>query len=362
MKIRFALAAIACGMFAAAASAQVTPAAGYTPPDDTPSYKVGATIFGDWTYQQSPKITDADKNNVTLSSFNIGRAYINVTGNLNHLIAFRITPDIARETGSGSSLNGSLNFRLKYAYAQLNLDDWTTKGSWARFGIQQTPYVDYTEGIYRYRFQGPIFVDREGFLSSSDGGVSGHWNFPGNFGDVHAGYYNGENYNKAETNNEKAFMVRGTVRPLPLGGVWKGLRLTGFVDVDHYVEGAKRQRQVGQISFEHPLVNVAAEVLRTKDETSVSVPQVDGRGYSVWATPKFGASGFEALLRRDELKPNTATDQKRKRDIVGLAYWMPNLQRVTAALLVDYDSLKQSGFTPARADDTRYGLKMLINF
>ena len=363
MKIRFALAAAVCGMFAAAAPAQVTPAAGYTPPDDTPSFKVGATIFADYSYQDSPSIADADKNTVNLSSFNVSRSYINVTGNLNHLIAFRITPDIARETGTGSSLSGSLNFRLKYAYAQLNLDDWTTKGSWARFGIQQTPYVDYTEGIYRYRFQGPIFLDREGFLSSSDAGVSGHWNFPGNYGDVHAGYYNGENYNKAETNDQKAVMIRGSVRPFPLGGALKGLRLTGFVDQDHYVSDAKRRRHVGQITFEHQLVNVGAEYLKGKDQNaSAALPVVDSKGYSIWATPRFGTSGFEALLRHDELEPNTSTDQKRKRDIVGIAYWVPNLQRVTAAIMLDYDSLKQSGFTPARPDTTLYGVKMLINF
>ena len=30
--------------------------------------------------------------------------------------------------------------------------------------------------------------------------------------------------------------------------------------------------------------------------------------------------------------------------------------------MLDYDSLKSTNFTPARADDTRYGLKMLITF
>lgn len=362
MKIRFVIAAALASAISAAAFGQVTPAAGITPPDDTPSFKVGSTIFTDYTYQQSPKIVDADKNTVALSSFNVSRAYINVTGNLSHLISFRITPDIARETGTGSSLNGSLTFRLKYAFAQLNLDDWTTKGSWARLGIQQTPYVDYTESIYRDRFQGPIFVDREGFLSSSDAGLSGHYNFPGNYGDVHAGFYNGETYNKAETNNEKAFMVRGTFRPLPLGGIWKGLRVTGFADEDHYVEGSKRQRHVAQVSFEHPLFTAAAEVLRATDQTLTSAAAVDAKGYSFWVTPRFGASGWEALLRRDELKPNTATAQKRTRDIVGLAYWLPNLNKVTAAVMLDYDSLKQSGFSTVRPNDTRYGLKALINF
>jgi hypothetical protein len=146
------------------AFAQVTPAAGYTPPDDTPSIRVGVTIYADYTYQQSPDATDADGNVINPSSFNVSRSYINVTGNLSHIIAFRVTPDVVRESGlitlgPGNTLsNDSLVFRIKYAYAQFNLDDWMTRGSWARFGIQQTPLLDYEEGIYRYRFQGTTFT------------------------------------------------------------------------------------------------------------------------------------------------------------------------------------------------------------
>src|SRR5437773_10739840 len=92
-------------LLATAAVAQVTPAAPYTPPDDTPKFNIGATIYGDYTYQDSPKITDADKNSVNFSSFNISRAYINVTGNLNHFLSYRITPDVSRETSTGPSLS-----------------------------------------------------------------------------------------------------------------------------------------------------------------------------------------------------------------------------------------------------------------
>src|SRR5581483_5067164 len=134
-------------LVSSSAFAQVTPAAGYTPPNDAPSFNVGATIFGDYTYQDSPETKDADGNTINPSSFNVSRAYINVLGTLNHLISFRITPDITRESGSGSSLNGSYTFRLKYAFGQLNLDDWTTHGSWLRFGLQQTPWIDYAEGV-----------------------------------------------------------------------------------------------------------------------------------------------------------------------------------------------------------------------
>src|SRR6266849_1735707 len=195
--IRVAIGALAFLLLAFPMLAQVTPAAGYTPPDDTPSVKVDGTIFADYTYVNSPKILDSDKNSVNASAFNLTRAYINVTGNIFHRASFRITPDITRETGTGSSLNGSLTFRLKYA-GQYNLDDWTTKGSWLRLGIQQTPWIDYDAGIYRYRFQGTTFADREGYITSSDAAFSGHWNFPGNYGDVHGGFYNGEGYNRVE--------------------------------------------------------------------------------------------------------------------------------------------------------------------
>lgn len=358
MNIRWVLAVAFCSLFPLMAVGQVTPAAGYTPPDDSPSFKVGATIFADYTYNQSPTTKDADGNTIHNSSFNISRAYINVLGNLNHFIAYRITPDITRESGAGSSLNGSLTFRLKYAFGQFNLDDWTTKGSWVRFGLQQTPFIDYNESIYRYRFQGTTFEDREGFFPSSDFGASAHWNFPGGYGDVQGGFYNGEGYNKAETNNEKAFQIRGSVRPLPLGGALKGLRLTGFVDEDHYLESAQRQRYVGQVTFEHPLINAGADYLRAKDRTSATKSSVTADGYTVWATPRLGTTGWEALLRHDELKPNKNSDQKRKRNIAGISYWFQQLHGVQSALMVDYDKTT----FPGKADDTRYGIKMLINY
>ena len=343
---------------------QVRPAAGSTPPDDTPSVKVGGVIFADYTYTESPEVKDADGNTINPSAFNLTRAYINVTGNINHRIAFRVTPDIVRDTDNGSSLLGSYAFRLKYAYGQFNLDDWTTKGTWLRFGLQQTPWIDYEETIYRYRFQGPVFVDREGFLTSSDYAFSGHYNFPGNYGDVHAGFYNGEGYNRIEPNNEKAFQVRASVRPFPLGGnALKGLRFAVFADEDHYVQDAKRQRFIANVTYEHALVNAGFDYLDAKDQTSAlnNTPEVNGKGYSIWATPKL-PDNFEILLRHDDLKPNDATDQKRKRDIIGLAYWLPSRSGLTSTIMLDYDSLKQDNYDPSRPDDTRYGIKVQLIF
>ena len=42
------------------ASAQVTPAPDYTPPDDTPSVRVGGTLFADYSYTLAPEAIDAE--------------------------------------------------------------------------------------------------------------------------------------------------------------------------------------------------------------------------------------------------------------------------------------------------------------
>jgi len=365
---RASIASIVLSFYAAAASAQVTPAAGYTPPDDTPSIKVGVTMYMDFTYQPDPQTIDADGNTINPSSFNVTRSYINITGNISHLVAFRITPDVTRESGlvtlgAGSTIsNDSLVFRIKYAFAQLNLDDWMTKGSWARFGIQQTPLLDFEEGIYRYRFQGTTFTEREGFYNSADAGASFHYNLPSNFGDVHVGIYNGDGYTKPDPNDQKAIQVRGTIRPFATNApILRGLRLTGFYFGDHYIKDAERTRAVGQVTFESTYLNAGFDAIKAHDQTSITRPDVPASGWSWWATPKTPA-GWEALLRYDHLKPNTAVDAVRSRTIAGVAYWFPHQGSVSAALLLDYDGQTFHNFTPALPKQSRLAVHGLINF
>ena len=359
--------------FASAASAQVTPAAGYTPPDDTPSVKVGVTLYTDFTYQQSPSVTDSDGNSINPSGFNVQRSYINITGNLNHIVSFRITPDVTRETGlislgAGNSVsNDSLVFRIKYAFGQVNLDDWMTKGSWLRFGIQQTPLLDYEEGIYRYRFQGTTFTEREGFYNSADAGVSFHTNLPKNYGEIHAGLYNGDGYAKPEQNDRHAFDIRGTLRPFAQGApVLRGLRVTGYYVADDYVKGAERSRAVGQVTFEHRYLNAGFDAIDAHDQTSILKADVEAKGWSLWLTPKApqeNGSSFELLLRYDHLAPNqTAADQTRQRTIAGVAYWFKPAGSVQSALLFDYDGQTFSYFVPAQQAQKKIAVHALINF
>ena len=368
---------VSLAISAATASAQVTPAAAITPPDDTPSIRVGLTLFPTYVFQTNPRTTDADGNLVKKNAFDVARSYINITGNVSHIVAFRLTPDITRESGllslgTGNSVSSdSLVFRIKYAYAQFNFDDWMTRGSWARIGIQQTPWVDFEEGIYRYRFQGTVFAERIPLptaMTSADAGASFHYNFPSNYGDLHVGIYNGENYQKVEVNDRKALEFRGTLRPFATGmPVLRGLRAHLVYYSDHYARGDERKRVMGNVTFEHQYLNAGFDYLSADDKTLATVTNASSQGYSVWATPRApmaNGSSWEGLLRYDHFTPNTATtlapvstspapgatvlnDQHQNRTIVGIAYWFPHQGNVSTAILFDYDEQSFKNITTA---------------
>jgi hypothetical protein len=374
-------------LYGVEAGAQVTPAAGYTPPDDTPRINLGMTLWPSYTYQTEPEVTDAAGNSVNRSSFDVGRAYINITGQLSHIVAFRITPDITRQSGmvAGTSVTSdSLVFRIKYAYGQFNLDDWMTRGSWVRMGIQQTPWVDFEEGIYRYRFQGTVFAERVPLptvMSSSDAGISFRYNFAQNYGDVHFGFYNGENYQRTETNNQKGFEFRGTARPFAAGmPVLRGLRAHLVYYNDAYVSDGERQRVMGNLTYEHKFLNAGFDYLDADDQALPTTLNIPANGYSVWFTPRYpmeNGSSWEALIRYDHWTPNTTdglappatapfpgstllSDQHQNRTIFGIAYWFPHQGNVSAAILIDYDA---QSFDNITAPETKaVSVHGLLNF
>ena len=366
----------ALALSAEPAIAQVTPAPDYIPPDDTPSVRVGGTLFADYTYTVAPLTTDAEGGRFHPNSFNVARAYINVTGQLHHLFAFRITPDIVRETGAGSSLNGRMTLNLKYGYAQVNLDDWLWRGTYVRAGMIQTPYVEFVENVYRYRFQGSVFVDREGYLPSSDYGVSFRTQVPRGFGEIVTGIYNGDGFSNADPNDQKALQVRGTYHPFPNANTARGIRVTAFYDADHYASDAERRRFTAMASFEHRNLNAALEYLDATDQETRSAAAVRSSGFSIWATPRVFVgpipiappagvvrATLEGLVRYDRLEPDHRNDSVKDRFIGGVAFW-PSLRSasVSAAILLDYEQVRYLRHPVPQPTEQRVAVHMLLNF
>jgi hypothetical protein len=371
--IALALATVA----AAGTSRAQAPAAPVAKPAETPRFTLGATIFTDFTYQRAPEVMGSDGKPVRKSEFEVRRAYVNLTGAAPTLFSFRITPDVAARqstTASGSglpsdfrvgnSLDGSLTVRLKYAYAQVSFDTLGPrgKGAWLRLGQQQTPYIDFMDGIYRYRFQGPHFAERQGLLSSSDVGVSGHFNLPREYGDVHLGLYNGETYSRAEVNGQKAFQARVSLRPFPKHTLARGLRVHGFYDHDSPLAGGARERVIAGSTFEHRRLNVGFDCIRARDRSSaLSAAAVRSAGCSVWLNPRL-TGGLEGLVRYDHFTPNRAVTANKTELIVGVAYWVPVLKAPQAAAVVaDYDAI-DFGSALGKPDERRFELKALLTF
>jgi hypothetical protein len=338
-----------------------------------PIAKLGGTIFAEYVYTQAPVDKDAAGNPIHRNAFEIRRAYLNVTGSISDVVSYRITPDVASRQATtasglpqgsnvGSNFDGSLTIRLKYAYGQMNFDRWSdTKGMWLRFGKQQTPYVDFIESVYRYRFEGSTFVDREGYLSSSDLGFSGRWVMPRQFGDLHLGFYNGETFARGETNDQKAFQLRATLRPLPGSAALKGLRLTGFADSDSPIEGGARNRLLGALTYEHRFAHGGFECLRSEDRATASAATTRAEGFSAWVTPR-SSFGLEGLLRFDSLRPNRDADARKERTIVGIAYWFKTLKSpLAAAVLAEYENVRYDAALN-KPEEKRFALKSLFNF
>jgi hypothetical protein len=362
----------------ALAFAQVTAGAGTAAGDDTQpaSARVGAVIFYDYTFQSSPKAIDAAGNTIKPNAFNVARTYLNITGNISHIVSYRITPDINSSrfsttgTGVSSNFNGSLVFRLKYGYAQLATTDWTGKWnqSYVRLGIQQTPIIDYEEGAYRYRFQGTLFTERDGGMSSSDAGVSYHSNLPNNYGDFHVGIYNGEGYSGSEPNDQKAYAVRFSVRPMPAGSAFaRGLRFTGYYLGDHYQKDFARNRAMFNVLLEQRRFNSGFDYLTRKDRAVGAASAIDSDGYSFFVTPFFKekGNGWEALIRYDSFRPDSGnfSNRRQNRTIAGLAYWFPHPGgNATAAILLDYEGIRYRNYATPPVKQDKVIVHGLISF
>jgi hypothetical protein len=161
-------------------------------------------------------------------------------------------------------------------------------------------------------------------------------------------------------------MIRGSVRPLPMHQTLRGLRVTGFYDHDAYVKNAEREREIVNVSYEHPWVNASWNYTWASDQTRTINPKLDSHGYSAWVTPKTPKGyGFEGLLRFDHLVQDQATsttEGERNRTIAGVAYWFQRQAPVSAAILLDYEQVDNDDYTPVRADERRWAVHMLINF
>lgn len=283
----------------------------------------GGVVFGEWLYQLNQ---GADSTH--FNEFSITRAYVNIRGKFDGGVSGRVTGDIYR------AANGSYNYRLKYAYV-----GWTPENSPITFlfGQVQTPWLDWNEGMWGYRMQGTMALDRNGYLSSSDIGLVMEGSFQNHLFDFYAGVYNGEGYHAAEGDRHKDVMARASVRLLESDDMSArgGLRLTLEGQLGAPTGGGRRNRAIGQVSYKSRLFTLATEIAATADSSTTSAaPELKGVVSSTFGVLNIPNSAVSLIGRVDLVNPNKDVSGDRRTEyIFGAAYRIgPNLR-----ILGDWD-------------------------
>jgi hypothetical protein len=261
-----------------------------------------------------------------------------------------------------------LVLRVKYGFIQMDNVGW--ERSWLRFGLHQTPWLDFEESINRYRVQGTMFSEREGLIpGSADFGASYFTPLPKGYGEIHSGVYNGEGFTQVEANKYKSFQGRLTVRPLPNRGAANGLRISGFYNAGWY-----RRAGLGDSGSRWPRTNSADSLVTLQKVKATENPltptglcaaiacrEFDRGGWSAFIEPRQGPTGWAGLARVDAYDADRLlANNSLRRVIVGGAYWlMWNTARVG---LVATNEQVRYGTAAARPNESRLLLQTHVEF
>ena len=341
------------------------PAARPTPAPAYPQIKLGGTGFISY---QGGKSSGSD-----YSKFVIKRAYLNLTAQISPYFWTRITPDVTQDATTGET-----KYRLKYAYGSFSLPQlgFLTR-PFVSFGMVQTPWFDFEEKINRYRMQDTLFLERAGLIASADVGVAlggllgGEMSadyqntvssaFPGRYGSVLVGIYNGGGYTASEQNTNKPLEGRLSLRPLP--DLVPGFQVSyfGVVGKGNTAAAPDWSLSSGTLSFESRWVNAATTLVTGRgnlagNAVSTHGAPLDRDGWSAFAEGK-PMSAWSVIGRYDYFKADKTTPSSvTKRAIVGVGYHMGRGND----LLLDYDRLRYEN--AAKPTDSRAQLTLQFNF
>jgi len=353
-------------------------------------FKIGATIFADYSYwsdydgatafidNQTKPSSTADNN---YNNFEVTRTYFNLLYTPNDAVSVRITPDIFRPLPATAvssaatttctvalkctttvtntlTTDQSLAIRLKYAYIELNklfANVKYIKNGKVTFGQTQQPLTDWEEGLTGHRYTYKMPMDFASGLSSTYVGVKARLPFELNgktYLDTDLGVFTNGSYSSTELSGTKQFMGRATVYPMGTRKERTGLGLTIFGDLGftnvapsaavatnysldrmtfmgHYQTPSKGYLITGQYNLSH----------------NVKANGTNQAGYAFEGNARLGGSKspFHAFGMYQYYEPNTNVSTnnatKYSRTVGGIAYkFNKNLDISVANSNLQYDS------------------------
>ncbi|HEY3933186.1 MAG TPA: hypothetical protein VGL65_01075 [Gemmatimonadales bacterium] len=285
--------ALGLGVHAAAAQAQVT---------------VGGLVYSQFGYSLKP---DSGLVATTGSAghdnnFDVTRAYVNLNAKFADGVSARITSDIdSRGLSFGGTSETQLTLRLKYAFVAWQPD---AKGPLTyKFGLMQTPWIDWEESLWDYRMQGTVAFDRNKLFPASDfgAGIDGSWNY--DQVNMQVGVYDGEGYSATPGDPGKDVEGRLSYRlaKTDMAGRSGGLRITGYAQLGDANGGGTRTRFIGNLAYKSKAVTLAAEIGVGQDSINATHPKQKQEIISAYGVYNIPRSKVALIGRVDTFDPNT---------------------------------------------------------
>lgn len=307
------------------------PAVAQNPATPAPSpITVSGVVYAQYGYQLKDTAHHAN-------AFDVTRAYVNVIGHFSGGITTRVTADIAHAVG------GQQTYRLKYAYAA-----WNPGGSALtyKFGLFQTPWLDWEEALWDYRMQGTMMLDRAGYLSSSNFGAGVDGNISNERIDFQAGVFDNGTYSTGLGDQRKDVEGRVSVRLMDTDDASRvgGLRVTAYLQAGKPPVTGSRSRVIGMVSYKSKTFTLGGEGVLT-DSTANGSAAVKGQLFSIYGVYHVSAP-VAVIARVDQIKankdaPSTGFAFTTTRLIGGVSYQLsPNVR-----LLADVDLLSAANET-----------------
>ncbi len=292
------------------------------------------------------------------NAFVLKRGYITFSKALNPKLYVRFTQDIITDEEGDDA--GNIEMRLKYCYLGIApFSQGFFKHAYLEAGMVHRPYLDFEEKINRQRLQGTMFLERYKVINSADFGItffsllggemdreytsSVSSSFPGRYGSIALGIYNGGGYHALEFNCNKTLEGRVTLRPFSnrvpglqftytfiagKGNQTDGKSFTNhtlFISMESRWINAGFQYTTGQGNMAGTLLDTNGIVLNVEGCSAFSEIFIIPSTLSVFTRYDHFSTGYEATVN-DRL-------------IGGLGWYFYKKNK----LLVDVDILKRKG-------------------
>lgn len=291
------------------------------------------TIKGDWfmAYQW----IDPNQDN---NAFKLKRGYLTVENKFNDIFSARYTQDITIDDEGDDA--GNVELRFKYCYLKAMLPDAAFfTHSYIVAGLVHRPWMDFEEHVNGYRVQGEMFLDRHKVIGSADFGLTYvtllggkldkdyqekvSRSYPGKYGSIAVGVYNGAGYHALENNNNKTVEGRFSLRPFP--EKLPGLQLSYNMAFGKSNDSLSSDFRVNALylSYESRWVTLSAQYYTGKGNMSGSVTGLN-EGYSLFGELVIPNTNLMVFSRYDYFDPHALTSYEVAIAGVGYRFYRQN--------------------------------------